>query len=69
MTTRLEKSLKRELEIDGKPYTITIGPEGVKVTPKGGRKGVEVSWRDILSGSTELMSDLSQSVGGGASDV
>lgn len=69
MTTRLEKSLKRELEIDGKPYTITIGPEGVKVTPKGGRKGVEVSWRDILSGSTELMSDLSHSVGGGASDV
>jgi hypothetical protein len=69
MTTRLEKSLKRELEIDGKPYTITIGPEGVKVTPKGGRKGVEVSWRDILSGSTELMSGLSQSVGGGASDV
>jgi hypothetical protein len=69
MTTRLEKSLKRELEIDGKPYTITISPEGVKVTPKGGRKGVEVNWRDILSGSTELMSDLSQSVGGGASDV
>lgn len=69
MTTRLEKSLKRELEIDGKPYTITISPEGVKVTPKGGRKGVEASWRDILSGSTELVSDLSQSVGGGASDV
>lgn len=62
MTTRLDKSLKRELDIDGKAYTITISPEGIKITPKGGRKGHEVTWRDILSGSTELMSDLAGSV-------
>ena len=30
MATKLEKALKRELDIDGKPYTITISPEGVK---------------------------------------
>ena len=63
MTTRLEKALKRELDIDGKTYTLTIGPEGVKITPKGGRKGHEVTWKDILSGSTELMTNLAGSVG------
>ena len=62
MTTRLEKTLKREIEIEGKPYTLTLSPEGVKITPKGGRKGHEVSWRDILSGSTALMGDLAGSM-------
>ncbi|HEX9892303.1 MAG TPA: hypothetical protein VGA78_00205 [Gemmatimonadales bacterium] len=70
MTTRLDKTLKRELDIEGKPYTIAISPEGVKITPKGGRKGQEVSWRDIMTGSPELLRDLTGSIqsGGGAQD-
>jgi hypothetical protein len=66
MTTRLDKPLKRELDIEGKPYTLTFTPEGVKITPKGGRKGHEVTWRDLLTGSAELWSDLSSSVEAGA---
>ncbi len=62
MPVKLDKTLKRELEIDGRPYTITIGPEGVKVTPKGARKGRELSWHDILSGDAELRHDLNISV-------
>lgn len=43
MTAKLDKSIKRELELDGKTYTITIAPDGVKVTEKGRRNGPEVS--------------------------
>ena len=39
MATKLDKTIKRELELDGKLYTVAISPEGVKVTPKGARKG------------------------------
>lgn len=62
MATKLEKSIKRELEIDGKAYMITISPEGVKVTQKGFRKGPELSWRTIISGDASLREDLNLSV-------
>jgi hypothetical protein len=62
MTTPLDRPLKRELELDGKRYTITITPEGVKVTEKGKRKGQEITWRDIISGDAALRRDLSLSV-------
>ncbi|MEO8450799.1 MAG: hypothetical protein ABI647_13455 [Gemmatimonadota bacterium] len=62
MTTRLDKSLKREIEIDGKPYTVAIDPEGIKITAKGARKGQALTWRDLLSGSAELRRDLSSSI-------
>ena len=32
MATKLDKPLKRELEIDGKPYMLTIAPDGLKLT-------------------------------------
>ena len=51
MATKLDKSIKRELELDGRVYTIIISPNGVKVTPKGGRIGREVAWRTILGES------------------
>ncbi len=58
MATKLDKTIKRELEIEGQPYTISISPEGVKITPKGGRKGREMSWKDLLSGDAELRQQL-----------
>lgn len=67
MATRLDKTIKRELELDGNLYTITISPDGVKVTPKGARKGPEMSWREIVRGDANMRSDLRDSVemGGG----
>jgi hypothetical protein len=53
MTTKLDKTLKREIDIDGQPYTVTISPEGVKLTQKGFRKGREMSWRSLWQGGTE----------------
>lgn len=62
MTTPLDRPLKRELELDGKRYTVTIAPDGIKVTEKGKRKGQEITWRDIISGDAALRRDLSLSV-------
>jgi hypothetical protein len=62
MATKLDKTIKRELELDGKLYTVAISPEGVKVTPKGARKGQEISGSSIVAGDTELRRDLNLSV-------
>lgn len=62
MTAKLDKTIKRELDVDGKTYTIAIGPDGVKVTEKGRRNGPEVSWKSIISGDTSLASDLNRSI-------
>ena len=58
MTAKLDRAIKRELELDGTLYTITIAPEGLKVTEKGKRKGQDVSWRSIISGDATLSEDL-----------
>lgn len=62
MTAKLDKIIKRELELDGKTYTIAIGPDGVKVTEKGRRNGPEMTWRQIVSGEAQLNSDLNRSI-------
>jgi hypothetical protein len=48
MATKLNKQLKREIDVDGKPYMITLSPEGVKLTEKGKRLGREHSWKELL---------------------
>jgi len=62
MATKLEKTLKREIDIDGKPYMVAISPEGVKVTQKGFRRGPELTWRSIISGEAEMNQQLKSSV-------
>src|SRR5262245_19200854 len=62
MTAKLDRAIKRELDLDGTLYTITIAPEGLKVTEKGKRKGQEVSWRSIISGDATLSENLKISV-------
>jgi hypothetical protein len=48
MATKLNKLLKREIDVDGKPYMVTLSPEGVKLTEKGKRLGREHSWKALL---------------------
>jgi len=62
MPPRLTEPIKREIELDGHPYTITVGPSGIHIAPKGKRKGHELSWRSLASGEAELNRDLVRSL-------
>jgi hypothetical protein len=62
VATRLDKPLKREIEIAGKPYMLTIAPEGLKLVPKGKRKGHELSWDALVSGEAALAAALNASL-------
>lgn len=60
--TPLDKPLRRELEIEGVAYTLTIGPHGLKLVEKGRRKGVELAWRDLVNGDAALATALQASL-------
>ena len=62
MATRLDKTIKRELELEGRLYTVIVSPEGVRIMPKGRRKGHELSWASLISGEAELRRDLDLSL-------
>jgi hypothetical protein len=59
MATRLQESLKRELEVNGELYMLTISPERMKLVPKGKRKGHELPRKDLISGQAALAVALS----------
>ena len=66
MATNLNKQLKREIDVDGKPFMVTLSPEGLKLTEKGKRLGRELTWKDLVSGDTALSAALNASVGQGS---
>jgi len=47
MATKLEKTIRREIELDGQLFTVIISPSGVKLTQKGYRKGREITWTSL----------------------
>jgi hypothetical protein len=63
MATKLDKPLKREIDVAGKPYMLTITPEGLKLVPKGRRKGQELAWTALVSGEAALATALNASLG------
>jgi hypothetical protein len=62
MATKLDKALKREVDIAGEPYMLTIAPDGLKLVPKGRRKGYELAWKDLVSGQAALATALNASL-------
>ena len=62
MATKLDKLLKREIDIDGKPYMVTLSPDGVKLTEKGKRKGQGVSWKGLVNGEAATALSLAGAV-------
>jgi hypothetical protein len=70
MTAKLEGLIKRELKLGNELYTVSMSPDGVKIAPKGRRKGREISWETLLSGDAELTQQLKMSVDafGGSDD-
>lgn len=49
MATKLDKALKREVQIGETAYMLTIDPEGLKLVIKGRRNGIEKKWKDIVA--------------------
>ncbi len=62
MTTKLDSPLRREIEIAGALYTLTITPQGLTLVPKGRRKGYELEWNAFVSGEAALATALNASL-------
>lgn len=62
MTTKLEGRLRREVEIAGAAYTLTITPAGMTLVPKGRRKGYALEWSALVSGDAALATALNASL-------
>lgn len=62
MTTKLISPFKRELDVNGEKYTVTLTPEGFKLVQKGRRKGIELTWASIVGGEAALASALNASL-------
>ena len=63
MTTPLDKTLKRGLMINEQAYVAAISPSGIKLTLKGRRNGVEMSWVELLNNGAASKGASSDSVG------
>lgn len=62
MTDKLEKPLKREVDVEGETYVLTISPQGMKLVRKGKRKGQELAWKELVSGEAALAAALNASL-------
>ena len=62
MTTKLEKPLKREIEIGGQAFIVTLTPDALSLVGKGRRKGLEIRWDEMVSGEAALAAALQASV-------
>lgn len=60
--TPLDKPLKRELVIGDVAYTLALDPDGLKLTKKGHRRGIELRWKDLVSGDAALATALKASL-------
>ncbi|ANB18257.1 hypothetical protein [Dokdonella koreensis] len=59
--TKLDKPLRRELDVGGTTYTLVVDPDGLKLTEKGKRKGIVLPWTAIVSGDAGLAAALQAS--------
>ncbi|HEY9229501.1 MAG TPA: hypothetical protein VIP11_22820 [Gemmatimonadaceae bacterium] len=58
MPTKLDKTIRREIEIDGEPFTIAISPDGFRLTKKRFRSGVALSWKTLWARHASEASSL-----------
>jgi hypothetical protein len=61
--TPLHSTLKRALTIDGRDYVLTLNETALKLTLKGKRNGVELSWAQLVNGEAALAVALHASLG------
>ena len=58
MTTPLVKAITREVLVSGAAYKVTMTAEHLKIVRKGGRKGVEISWDDLINFEHRSSADI-----------
>ena len=55
MTLKLTTPLRREIEIDGEPFTVIVSADGIRLTRKRFRSGRTLTWRALWEeGADEL---------------
>jgi hypothetical protein len=63
VATLLDKTLKRQITVDGVDYVLAVDPEGLRLTGKGKRKPeVELRWRELVSGEAAMAVALNASL-------
>jgi hypothetical protein len=60
--TKLDRPLKREISVKGQAFVVTFDANGLKITQKGRRNGLELTWNDLVSGDAALSSALNASL-------
>lgn len=60
--TPLDGPLKRQLDLAGVAYTLTLDHDGLRLAEKGKRKGIELRWLDLVSGDAALATALQASL-------
>jgi hypothetical protein len=60
--TKLDKPLRREIDINGEAHVLVISPQGLKLTVKGKRLGHEIAWQDLVRGNAALATALNASL-------
>lgn len=63
MVTKLEKTLKREISVEGQAYIVTLSPDELLITLKGHRKGKSLRWKDLVGEDAALATALNASLG------
>jgi hypothetical protein len=61
--TKLDKPLKRELRVNKNTFVLTVSLDGLKLSKKGRRKGIELAWKDLVSGEAAMAVALNASLG------
>lgn len=62
MTTKLQRPFKREIDVNGEKYTLSLDPDGLKLVAKGRRKGITLKWEALVGGDAALATALNASV-------
>lgn len=61
MTTKLDRPLRREVDVDGTAYTLVLDEKGMKLVKKGHRHGHELTWKAVVSGDAAVAAGLQAS--------
>ncbi|HEU4989697.1 MAG: hypothetical protein KGL93_02040 [Gemmatimonadota bacterium] len=73
MSTKLTHEIRREITIDGEPFTVIISPHGLRLSRKRFRSGRELTWEALWREGGAEMANGSRPTGspvpGGAASV